>query len=316
MEKTISVEFIFISAIFGVPKNVCAEMYMQAVQRFDDQYGTASCLKHIHFADISDEMVSNIQAVFKQKMNNVASCQHGDNMQEVRSLDMTQQNSLGMMQEVLSVSTKQQNKGKTTHPDKMPSAAVVGNTQQNMTQRSLTCVDSPQQSTNPTTLALTSDKSVNAELSRPYHSSDFHSITNLKKEPAVTVTQSFRKFGAEWRICFHEVEYFIGQQDISQITTDAIIFWHTDGRPIEERSLKKFLTSNEFAAFKKKQLAEEKIHILKGNKCKWLVFVVVPPLNRGSLEAVTSRVEKALQKVDNQEAKSVALLKFLHSKGE
>lgn len=294
---------------------MCAEMYMQAVQRFDDQYGTASCLKHIHFADISDEMVSNIQAVFKQKMNNVASCQHGDNMQEVRYLDMTQQNSLGMMQEVLSVSTKQQNKGETTHPDKMPSAAVVGSTQQNMT-RSLTCVDSPQQSTNPTRLALTSDKSVSAVLSRPYHSSDFHCITDLEKEPAVTVTPSFREFGAEWRICFHEVEYFIGQQHISQVTTDAIIFWHTHGRPIEERSLKKFLTSIEFAAFKKKQLAEEKIHIFKGSICKWLVFVVVPPLNRGSLEAVTSRVEKALQKVDNLEAKSVALLKFLHSKGE
>lgn len=304
---------------------MCAEMYMQAVQRFDGQYGAASCLKHIHFADISDEMVSNIQAVFKQKMNNVASCQHGDNMQEVRSLDTTQQNSSGMMQEVLSVSTEQ-NKGETTHPDssinagqknakdKMPSAAVVGSTQQNMTHmiQSLTCVDSPQQSTNPTTLALTSGMSVSAAC----HSLDFHSITNLKKEPAVTVTESFGKFGAEWRICFHEVEYFIGQLDISQITTDAVIFWHIDGRPIEERSLKKFLTSNEFTAFKKKQVAEEKIHILKGNKCKWLVFVVVPPLNRGSLEAVTSRVEKALLKVDNHEAKSVALLQFSHSKGE
>ncbi|XP_025093519.1 uncharacterized protein LOC112563610 [Pomacea canaliculata] len=300
------------SAIFGVPKNVCAEMYMQAVQRFDDHHGAASCVRHIHFADISDEMVSNIQAVFTQKMNIVASCQHGDSMKAVRSLDTAQQNSSDKMQEDPTVSKKQQNKGETTHPDssvkdaqqtakdKIPSTPIVASTQQNMAQ-SVTRVDSTQQSTHSTALALTSGL-------------DFHSTTNLNKEPAVKVTQSSGVLGLEWTICFHELEYFIGQQDISQITTDAIIFWHIDGRVVDERSLKKLVKTSEFSSFKKKQLAEGKIHTFQGSRCKWLVFVVVPPLNRGSLENVTSIVEKALQKVDNLEAKSVALLHFPHSK--
>ncbi|XP_025094658.1 uncharacterized protein LOC112564212 [Pomacea canaliculata] len=68
------------SAIFGVPKDVCAEMYLQAVQRFDSHYGITSCLRQIHFIDISDEMVSKIQDVFSQKWKsaryNVQSKQH------------------------------------------------------------------------------------------------------------------------------------------------------------------------------------------------------------------------------------------------
>lgn len=288
---------------------------MQAVQRFDDHYGAASCLKHIHFADISDEMVYNIQAVFTQKMNIVASCQHGDNMKANRSLDTAQQNSSDKMQEDPTVSKKEQNKGETTqHPDssvkdaqqtakdKIPSTPIVASTQQNMAQ-SVTRVDSTQQSTHSTSLALASGV-------------DFHSTTNLNKEPDVKVTQSGGVLGPEWTICFHELEYFIGQQDISQITTDAIIFWHTDERVVDERSLKKLVKTSEFSSFKKKKLAEGKIHTFQGSRCKWLVFVVVPPLNRGSLENVTSIVEKALQKVDNLEAKSVALLYFPHSKGE
>lgn len=73
-------ECISVSALFAVPKDVCAEMYLQAVQKFDSHYGVTSCLRQIHFVDISDEMVSKIQDVFSQKWKsaryNVQSKQH------------------------------------------------------------------------------------------------------------------------------------------------------------------------------------------------------------------------------------------------
>ena len=57
------------TAIFGVPQQICAESYLSAVQKFDDQRGGSTCLKEIHFVDVSDAMVTVIQQTFIAKLN-------------------------------------------------------------------------------------------------------------------------------------------------------------------------------------------------------------------------------------------------------
>ena len=57
------------SAVFGVPKQICAQCYLTAVKRFEDQYGGRTSLKLIHFVDVSEAMVSTIQNTFTQMWN-------------------------------------------------------------------------------------------------------------------------------------------------------------------------------------------------------------------------------------------------------
>ncbi|KAK7471615.1 hypothetical protein BaRGS_00035712, partial [Batillaria attramentaria] len=61
------------SAIFGVPRELCAQMYLSAVKSFDHQYGGKTSLTHIHFVDISDPMVSIIQGTFSRGFSTVVS---------------------------------------------------------------------------------------------------------------------------------------------------------------------------------------------------------------------------------------------------
>ena len=57
--------YIYFSAIFGVPQQICAECYLAAVQKYEDLGPSSSTsLRHIHFVDINDAMVSAIQATF------------------------------------------------------------------------------------------------------------------------------------------------------------------------------------------------------------------------------------------------------------
>ncbi|KAL8560313.1 hypothetical protein ACOMHN_006044 [Nucella lapillus] len=57
------------SAIFGVPHDLCAECYLSAVQKFDDQFGGTTSLTQVHFVDVNDAMVSTIQKTFTEKWN-------------------------------------------------------------------------------------------------------------------------------------------------------------------------------------------------------------------------------------------------------
>ena len=52
------------AAIFGVPKEVCARSYLSAVQKFDKLHGANTCVRHIHFVDVSDDMISVISKTF------------------------------------------------------------------------------------------------------------------------------------------------------------------------------------------------------------------------------------------------------------
>ncbi|KAL8560296.1 hypothetical protein ACOMHN_006027 [Nucella lapillus] len=57
------------SAIFGVPQDLCAECYLSAVKKFDDQFGGTTSLTQVHFVDVNDAMVSTIQKTFTEKWN-------------------------------------------------------------------------------------------------------------------------------------------------------------------------------------------------------------------------------------------------------
>ena len=59
----------FVAAIFGVPRDVCAQSYLSAVQNFDKHCGGTTCLKQVHFVDVSDSMVSAIQETFTRCWN-------------------------------------------------------------------------------------------------------------------------------------------------------------------------------------------------------------------------------------------------------
>ena len=49
-----------------MPKDVCARNYLSAVQRFDRHCGSNTCLRQIHFVDVSDDMVNVIQKTMTQ----------------------------------------------------------------------------------------------------------------------------------------------------------------------------------------------------------------------------------------------------------
>ena len=67
---TSKIFFILLStAVFGVPRKICAESYWSAVQKFEDQRGGSTCLKEVHFVDVSDAMVTLIQQTFIAKLN-------------------------------------------------------------------------------------------------------------------------------------------------------------------------------------------------------------------------------------------------------
>ncbi|KAK7471616.1 hypothetical protein BaRGS_00035713 [Batillaria attramentaria] len=61
------------SAIFGVPRELCAQVYLSAVKSFDQQYGSKTSLTHIHFVDVSDIMVSIIQETFSKGFSTAVS---------------------------------------------------------------------------------------------------------------------------------------------------------------------------------------------------------------------------------------------------
>ncbi|KAK6185734.1 hypothetical protein SNE40_007902 [Patella caerulea] len=52
------------SAIFGVPKSICVEMYVRAVNSFDNLHNVIN-LREIYFVDIQKDMVSSIQGGFE-----------------------------------------------------------------------------------------------------------------------------------------------------------------------------------------------------------------------------------------------------------
>ena len=57
------------TAVFGVPKQICAESYLSAVQKFDDlRGGSTTSLTHIHFVDVDDAKVTTIEITFKSVM--------------------------------------------------------------------------------------------------------------------------------------------------------------------------------------------------------------------------------------------------------
>ena len=49
-----------------MPKDVCARNYLSAVQRFDRDCGSSTCLRQIHFVDVNDDMINVIQQTFTQ----------------------------------------------------------------------------------------------------------------------------------------------------------------------------------------------------------------------------------------------------------
>ncbi|XP_041379218.1 uncharacterized protein LOC121391774 [Gigantopelta aegis] len=59
------------SAIYAVPKEYCAEMYVRAAKSFD-QYVQGGSLKEVHFVDVNTEMVDLIQKTFKKDWNKPA----------------------------------------------------------------------------------------------------------------------------------------------------------------------------------------------------------------------------------------------------
>ena len=52
-----------------MPKDVCARSYLSAVQSFDRQCGDGTCLRQIHFVDVSEDMINTIQQTFAQHWN-------------------------------------------------------------------------------------------------------------------------------------------------------------------------------------------------------------------------------------------------------
>ncbi|XP_076460806.1 uncharacterized protein LOC143293609 isoform X2 [Babylonia areolata] len=67
----LSIAFTSVSAgIFGVPEQVCAESYLQAVLTFDYTRGNDTKLRKINFVDICDNMVGTIQNVFDAHWRN------------------------------------------------------------------------------------------------------------------------------------------------------------------------------------------------------------------------------------------------------
>ena len=52
-----------------MPKDVCARSYLSAVQSFDRQCGDGTCLKQIHFVDVSEDMINTIQQTFTRHWN-------------------------------------------------------------------------------------------------------------------------------------------------------------------------------------------------------------------------------------------------------
>ena len=52
-----------------MPKDVCARSYLSAVQSFDRQCGDGTCLRQIHFVDVSEDMINVIQQTFTQHWN-------------------------------------------------------------------------------------------------------------------------------------------------------------------------------------------------------------------------------------------------------
>ena len=48
---------------------MCARSYLSAVQSFDRQCGDGTCLRQIHFVDVSEDMINTIQQTFTQHWN-------------------------------------------------------------------------------------------------------------------------------------------------------------------------------------------------------------------------------------------------------
>ena len=83
------------TAIFGVPQKICAESYLSAVQRFDDQRRNSTSLKHIHFVDVSDDKVTIIQKTFTAKWNTATGQQTAATPNEVSNRRLSKVKSRG-----------------------------------------------------------------------------------------------------------------------------------------------------------------------------------------------------------------------------
>ena len=69
-----------------MPKDVCARSYLSAVQSFDRQCGDGTCLRQIHFVDVSEDMINVIQQTFTQYWNtDVQPSMAGKSSEEKRS---------------------------------------------------------------------------------------------------------------------------------------------------------------------------------------------------------------------------------------
>lgn len=324
-------EYISVLAIFRVPKDVCAEMYLQAVQRFDDQYGKTSCLRHIHFVDISDEMVSKIKDIFLKKWNSA-----GHKMQPVTSVDLAQQNATDLTQAAASVNGRQLNKTENEHlcspvnntlhnvQEKKQSDILAENAQHEETNNSGgdTSVKLEQQDVKEATKGVgttwqnvtgtTSNVAGSAVNNELHVRSDLQNLANSNTElPLIKKYKIPRKVGGcpwQFHFQFRCLNLVIEQECIVHMKTDAVIFWHTVGYHFDEiLSQRKFISStDEFSTLKNKKWTAGEIYAVKSSKATCLI-VAVPSLKTDSMPAVSGIIEVVLDKVDSSNLKSLAL---------
>ncbi|XP_050399371.1 uncharacterized protein LOC126816685 [Patella vulgata] len=103
------------SAIFGVPKPICIEMYVRAVHSFDNLHNVIN-LREIYFVDVQKDMVLSIQGGFEMFLKN--------------PLDDLQKQTLGRMIEDISVGTRYGDINSATSSQSKPDRSDVAQSQE------------------------------------------------------------------------------------------------------------------------------------------------------------------------------------------
>ena len=265
------------TAIFGVPQPICAESYLSGVQRFDELRGRSTCLRHIHFVDVSDEMVTMIQRTFTAKWN-IAAVPGTQQAQPSATTGISRQES-------------------STQPP------------QKSTEEKISKPVEPA----PSTQSSTSHENKVQEPVRPPRSSQSddkpHEPIGL---PYLKVTGEKKELQAQVHFRGLNLVLIFQSQTFADIQTEAIVLWQDPENimkdPISKQFTKKLNSQapNTVSKFKKQKVLEGTVHCVRTMN-RFLVFPVLSTSSSHGEDKIGSLVEQALNKVELEQKSSVAI---------
>ena len=315
------------TAIFGVPVDICAESYLLAVKKFENQHGSSTCLKHIHFVDISDDMVANIQKTFTAQWDMSVTSGTQQALPPGRA---------GTEFSATAETGRWEWSTQPPHKSMEPSATAETNRREWSTQP-------PHKSTEPSATAETdrqgwstqpSHKSTEKRMSRPMESQpDVQSNASHKNKvqepvhPSRSNPQSddeplglpYLEVVGKEKECQHQIHFrglhlvlILQSQPVANIKTDAVVLWQELQNILKDPISKEFI--NKLNSPAKKKVSEEKGSLATEGTVhcvdivnRLLVFPVMSTFSSQSKDRIRYFVEQVLNKVDLQQKRSVAI---------